>query len=920
VPASSGAPHHHWADSCLHRRAPPADVVAAALAARRQHACHEVGHASGGEVVPVEVPEAERQGGHVRSGALAPLLAATTEATPWQDGLHVVEVGGLEHGLHSGLGRGDARVGLGITAAPDPQGDRHQHRSPHGGHVAVRCGSLTREIADAKYRGEFEDRLKAVLKEIQEASGRIVLFIDELHTLVGAGAAEGALDASNMLKPALARGELRCVGATTLDEFRKHVQKDKAFDRRFQPVVVEQPSVEDTIAILRGLKERYEVHHGIRNRVDETVLFHRLEREHMRGIVDIQLGRLVERLAGRDVHLEVTDAARELLAESGYDPAFGARPLKRAIRRLLEDQLARKVIAGEVAPDDVVRVPASARNRAPRAGVVCRGLDASGAPRTVFADMSTNQDRRWLPMLRWTAVVVTLGAWAGAAACSDPIVAPDGDADGDGDSDTDADVDGDGDADVDGDADADSVPPPELAAVSHDRELRGVWVATVSNINFPSRQGLSADEGQAELVALLDLMTSLSLNAIVFQVRPEGDALYASELEPWSRYLTGTQGEDPGWDPLAYLIEQAHPRGIEVHAWMNPYRAKASASSTAVSPHMSVVHAEHAHRYGSSLWMDPGAQVVLDRAVAVVSDIVERYDVDGIHFDDYFYPYPDGTPFPDDATWSAYVDGGGALSRDDWRRDNVHRFVEAIAGAITSLRPEVRFGISPFGIYRPGIPEGIVGLDQYAEIYSDPLRWLDEGWVEYLAPQLYWPSTQTPQAYGPLVAWWSEQAHTAGRTLVAGNYLSQLGSSGAWSVDEIRTQLDLTRAQRGQSCLGNIFFHVGPFEEDRMGIASVLRDEYYAAPVLTPPLSTLRDTSIPYPRVILTGATATVAPRGDEPLRAWTVYRDDGAGTFVLDRIVPVATATVDLVAGRWAIAAAGRSGVESRATVVVVE
>ena len=126
--------------------------------------------------------------------------------------------------------------------------------------VALDLGAM---VAGSKFRGEFEDRLKAVLKEIEEASGQIILFIDELHTLVGAGAAEGSIDASNMLKPALARGELRCIGATTLNEYKKYVEKDAALERRFQPVQVGEPSVEDTIAILRGLKERYETHHKV---------------------------------------------------------------------------------------------------------------------------------------------------------------------------------------------------------------------------------------------------------------------------------------------------------------------------------------------------------------------------------------------------------------------------------------------------------------------------------------------------------------------------------------------------------------------------------------------------------------------------------------------------------------------------------
>ena len=344
-----------------------------------------------------------------------------------------------------------------------------------------------------------------------------------------------------------------------------------------------------------------------------------------------------------------------------------------------------------------------------------------------------------------------------------------------------------------------------LLALSHPRELRGAWVATVSNINFPSAAGLSAAAQEAELRSLVALLAELGFNAIFFQVRPECDAFYPSGLEPWSRYLSGTQGQDPGYDPLAVLLDAAHAQGVEVHAWLNPYRAKANRNSTAVAPHVAVTLAEHTRPYGTALWLDPGATAVQDHLLLVIEDLLARYALDGLHFDDYFYPYPiAGTPFPDDETFFAYQAGVGDLARDDWRRDNVNRMVQAVHERVVARRPEARFGVAPFGIYRPGMPPGITGLDQYAEIYADPVKWMEEGWVDYLAPQLYWPTTQTRQAYAPLLTWWS--ALTAdGRSIFAGNYLSQLGTSAAWDLAELREQVRLSRAAAPEGSRGNIF-------------------------------------------------------------------------------------------------------------------
>lgn len=458
-------------------------------------------------------------------------------------------------------------------------------------------------------------------------------------------------------------------------------------------------------------------------------------------------------------------------------------------------------------------------------------------------------------------------------------------------------------------------PPQVLAEVGHTRELRGVWVASVFNINFPSATGLTAEAQQAELVALLDVIRGAGLNAVFFQVRPESDALYASTLEPWSRFLTGTQGGDPGYDPLASLLTEAHARGLEVHAWLNPYRASASQGVDFAPGHVAAEYPEYAYEYDKFVWMDPGAEPVQQRLLAVIADLVTRYELDGIHFDDYFYPYPTDAEFPDDATWQAYLDGGGDLSRADWRRRHVDTMVKAVGETIAGLRPEVRWGISPFGIYRPGIPPGITGLDQYEALYADPLKWMQEGWLDYLAPQLYWPTTQEAQAYGALIEWWSSVTE-GGRHIFAGNYLSKLGTEAKWSVDEFRAELDLSREFADAGSRGNIFFHVEPFQSNTEGIADVIRAEYYQAPALTPPIAALAGEVVAPPEVTLMGGTAALAHEAPASLRAWVVYAQAGEG-WTIDRIVPASEPSVSLAPGTWAISAAGKQGVESLGVVV---
>lgn len=475
-------------------------------------------------------------------------------------------------------------------------------------------------------------------------------------------------------------------------------------------------------------------------------------------------------------------------------------------------------------------------------------------------------------------------------------------------------------SDLPGDAsesDSSGGPMQELSEVGHAREFRAVWVATVYNINWPSSAGLSPEQGQAELLEILDTMAAINLNAVVFQVRPESDAFYPSTLEPWSRYMMGTQGQDPGWDPLGFLCEQAHLRNIEVHAWLNPYRAAASAGAQLASPHIALQAPEHAHVYNGGLWMDPGAIEIREHTVDVALDIVEKYPIDGIHLDDYFYPYPDGNDFPDSLTWNQYLADGGALAKSDWRRDNVNALVEELHDSLLSADPDVRFGIAPFGIYRPGIPAGIVGFDQYTSLYADPKLWLEQGWVDYLAPQLYWPTTYAQQDYAVLLDWWTTV--NPERYVFAGNYLSKLGTAPEWSLDEMLLQIEISRMHADGNSLGNVFFQVEPLLADTLGINEALHQEFYGLPALSPPLAERLDEIVEPPLVEVLGTSVSLSDPAEQRLRAFVVYADDGGGGWTIDRIVPASTLQFELGPGRWAISAAGWHNVESLGVVVEI-
>ncbi|HSB63595.1 MAG TPA: family 10 glycosylhydrolase [Thermoanaerobaculia bacterium] len=373
------------------------------------------------------------------------------------------------------------------------------------------------------------------------------------------------------------------------------------------------------------------------------------------------------------------------------------------------------------------------------------------------------------------------------------------------------------------------------------RELRGVWVATVGNLDWPSAPGLSAARQRQELVALLDTLAALNANAVILQVRPAADALYPSALEPWSEVLSGTQGvpPEPLWDPLAFAIERAHARGLELHAWFNPYRARtATPISPAAADHVSRRRPDLVKVYGKQIWMDPGEEDVATHSLAAILDVVKRYDVDGIHLDDYFYPYPEKdaagnlVEFPDDPSFAKYVASGGALGREDWRRWNVNTFVKRLHGEVKALKEKVRVGISPFGIWRPGRPAQVKGFDAYEEISADARTWLQRGWVDYLAPQLYWPIGQKEQSFPALLAWWAGQ-NPKGRFLWPGLAAFRVGEDGkGWAAAEIAEQIRRIRAQPGVA--GHILFSARALIENRGGIATELRKDVWAEPVETP--------------------------------------------------------------------------------------
>lgn len=381
--------------------------------------------------------------------------------------------------------------------------------------------------------------------------------------------------------------------------------------------------------------------------------------------------------------------------------------------------------------------------------------------------------------------------------------------------------------------------PPALP-----REFRGVWVASVYNLDWPSRAGLSAAAQRSELTGILDAAVEAGLNAVILQVRPACDALYDSPYEPWSPVLSGVMGQSPGYDPLEFAVEEAHRRGLELHAWFNPFRAQSNYRNKVSPSHVVRRKPDWIRRYGNYLWLDPGLPEVRKYSLDVLLDVVRRYDIDGVHIDDYFYPYPveGASDFPDAATFKRYGKGG----IDDWRRASINDFVLSLYKGIKASKPWVKFGISPFGIWRPGVPEGTTaGLDAYSQLYGDSRRWLQSGWLDYIAPQLYWSIDSEGQSFARLAPWWASQ-NTRARHLWPGLAVDRIGKDR--SAREIAAQISILRKLGGNTS-GHILWSNSHVQSNKGGIRRLLSGSVYDGPALVPAFPWLGDKQPAEPHV-----------------------------------------------------------------------
>ena len=406
-------------------------------------------------------------------------------------------------------------------------------------------------------------------------------------------------------------------------------------------------------------------------------------------------------------------------------------------------------------------------------------------------------------------------------------------------------------------------------------EFRAAWIATVENIDWPSKKGLSTEEQKTEFVKLIDLLQSIGMNAVIVQIRPAADAFYPSDLEPWSEYLTGVQGAAPYpfYDPLAFMIEETHKRHMEFHAWLNPYRAVFNLGHSSISSHhITRTHPEWFINYGDKKYFNPGLPQVRNFIRDIVKDIVTRYSIDAVHMDDYFYPYPIGVKeFPDNKAYQQY---GTNMTRADWRRSNCDSIIYMLTNTIKEINPKMKFGISPFGVWRNKSVDSTgsntkAGLTNYDDLYADILLWLKKGWIDYVVPQLYWERGHHLCDYDTLLDWWNKHAY--GRQLYIGHTLERVGHSVAWRnknelPDEIKNLREYVTTD------GSAFFSAGIFKTNPNGWNDSLHNNYYRLPALVPPMAWIDSISPEKPTIVRLNNKIELLAMGKTKIKGFAVF------------------------------------------------
>jgi uncharacterized lipoprotein YddW (UPF0748 family) len=425
-------------------------------------------------------------------------------------------------------------------------------------------------------------------------------------------------------------------------------------------------------------------------------------------------------------------------------------------------------------------------------------------------------------------------------------------------------------------AECPKVPAP---AAGGNRQLRGMWIATVGNTDW--EKGPAGKQKKA-YTRLLDTAKAMNMNAVFVQIRPNSDAFYDSPYEPWSQWITGTQGKDPGYDVLDFMLKEAHARNLEFHAWFNPYRVSRQDDLKKLSPKSPArQHPDWVRKYGEGLWYDPGLPQVRDLATKAVMDVVGKYDIDAVHFDDYFYPYPEDGDFPDGAAYKTY---GKGMKRADWRRKNVDTLVQDLSARIHEAKPWVQFGISPFGVWRnrgsdpAGSPTS--ALQSYDDIYADTRGWIKKGWLDYVTPQLYWPIGDPRADYAELAAWWAAQVKGTGVQLTIGQAAYRVGEDATWK-DSAELSRHLTLNARHPQISGDVFFSASDIAANRRGFAERLRRDHYGRPAVQP-VPARRGGKTPPPVQDTTAVPAgagkgvKVTWRPSQGAASYAVYRVDG--------------------------------------------